>query len=143
MKIPARVSFVTLAVRNVPRMAEFYRQFGWPESATNSEHHVAFQTGGAILGLYGAEHYEQDLGAAPPPGAFRGFTLAINLEGPEEVDRVYDVIRSAEGATVHGAPQDLSFGGRGFVFSDPEGNIWDVIWTEGTDFDERGGLIFP
>ena len=143
MNVPARVSFVTLAVRDLPRMARFYRQFGWPESATNSEDHVAFQTGGAILGLYGAANYEADLGPAPAPGAFKGFTLAINLEGPAEVDAAYEAMRSIEGATLHGEPQDLPFGGRGFSFTDPEGNLWEVIWTDGTSFDERGGLIFP
>ena len=143
MSVPARISFVTLAVRDLPRMAAFYRQLGWPESTTNSDAHVAFLTGGAILGLFGAEHYEATLGPAPAPGAFRGVTLAINLEGPAEVDRVHDALQSAEGATVHGPPQDLSFGGRGFTFSDPEGNAWEVIWTDGTAFDDRGGLIFP
>jgi catechol 2,3-dioxygenase-like lactoylglutathione lyase family enzyme len=92
--LPARVSFVTLAVRDLPRMAAFFRQFGWPESETNDENHVAFQCGGAVLGLYGAEHYEPEFGPAPGPG-------------------------------------------------DPEGNVWDVIRTAGTSFDERGGLIFP
>ncbi len=29
-------------------MAAFFRQFGWPESATNSDEHVAFQCGGAV-----------------------------------------------------------------------------------------------
>ena len=47
-RIPARVSFVTLAVRDFARMAKFYRQFGWPESKDSNEEFVAFQTGGAI-----------------------------------------------------------------------------------------------
>ncbi len=55
MSLPPRVSFITLAVRDLPRMAAFFRQFGWPESETNDENHVAFQCGGAVLGLYGAE----------------------------------------------------------------------------------------
>ncbi len=56
MTLPARVRFVTLAVRDLPRLAAFYRQFGWPESETSAENHVAFQCGGAVLGLFGAEH---------------------------------------------------------------------------------------
>jgi uncharacterized glyoxalase superfamily protein PhnB len=124
-------------------MAAFYRQFGWPESETNSEHHVAFRCGGAVLGLYGAENYEPDFGPAPAAGDFKGFTLALNLEDGGAVDRAYDVIRAADGATVLSEPQNLHFGGRGFVFRDPEGNVWDVLWVEGTSFDERGGMIFP
>ena len=143
MTLPARVSFVTLAVRDLPKMAAFFRQFGWPEAKDNDENHVAFQCGGAVLGLFGAEHYEQTFGPAPEPGAFKGFTLAINLEDAEAVDRAYDSARSAKDIEILGEPTDLSFGGRGFVVRDPEGNVWDVIWTEGTSFDERGGLIFP
>ena len=143
MSLPARVSFVTLAVRDLPRMAAFFRQFGWPESKKNNDHHVAFQCGGAVLGLFGADRYEPSFGPAPPPGAFRGFTLAINLESAEAVDAAYRVVVAAEGAETLGEPQDLRFGGRGFAFRDPEGNVWDVIWTAGTSFDERGGLVFP
>ena len=66
MTVPARVSFVTLAVDDLPRMADFFRQFGWPEAADNDE-----------------------------------------------------------------------------KFKDPERNVWDVVWADGTSFDERGGLIFP
>jgi len=141
--IPARLSFVTLAVRDLPRMAAFYRSLGWPESARNNEHHVAFQCGGAVLGLFGAGRFEGRLGPAPAPGAFKGFTLALNLESAAEVDRVHGLLTQVEGATVHGDPEDLFFGGRGFTFEDPEGNQWDVLWADGTSFDERGGLIFP
>jgi len=143
MTVPARVSFVTLAVHDMPRMVAFYRQFGWPESATNSEHHVAFQTGGAVLGIYAAANYRESRGEAPPPGAFRGFTLAINLEDAAAVDAAHATLSSFEGVDLHGEPEDLFFGGRGFSFSDPEGNVWDVIWKSGTTFDARGGLIFP
>jgi uncharacterized glyoxalase superfamily protein PhnB len=143
MTLPARVSFVTLAVRDLPRMAAFFRGLGWPESETNSEQHVAFRCGGAVLGLYGAENFERDFGPSPEPGDFKGFTLAINLEGRDEVDAAYEILKGAEGAEVLAEPEELRFGGRGFAFRDPEGNVWDVIWTTGTSFDDRGGLIFP
>ena len=25
----------------------------------------------------------------------------------------------------------------------PEGNIWDVAWADGSTFDDRGGVVFP
>jgi hypothetical protein len=59
-------------VRDLPRMAAFYREFGWPESIHSDDHHVAFQTGGAILGLFGAEHYEGELGPAPRTARSKG-----------------------------------------------------------------------
>ena len=140
--VPARVSFVTLATRDFARMATFYRQFGWPESKDSEEEFIAFQTGGAILGLFPAKYYSA-LGEAPAPGAFKGFELAMNLEDAERVDAVYATLKTFEEIRLLGEPKDLSIGGRSFSFLDPEGNAWEVIWKSGTSFDTRGGLIFP
>ena len=140
--IPARVSFVTLAVRDFGRMAKFYRQFGWPESKDSNEDFVAFQTGGAILALFPARYYSS-LGEAPAAGSFKGFELAMNLDDAAQVDRVYTTLKSFAEARLQGPPKDLSIGGRAFSFLDPEDNAWEVIWKSGTSFDERGGLIFP
>jgi hypothetical protein len=30
-----------------------------------------------------------------------------------------------------------------FSFRDPEGNVWDVAWKAGSEFDDRGGFIYP
>ena len=141
-RVPARVSFVTLAVRDFARMAKFYRQFGWPESKDSNEDFVAFQTGGAILGLFPATYYAS-LGEAPAPGVFKGFEIAMNLDDAAQVDRVYAALKTFEGARLLSEPRDLSIGGRAFSFLDPEDNAWEVIWKSGTSFDERGGLIFP
>jgi catechol 2,3-dioxygenase-like lactoylglutathione lyase family enzyme len=142
-RIPARTSFVTLAVRDLPTMARFYRQFGWPESRFSDESFVAFQTNGAVLGLFPAKNYEAEFGAPPAPGVFKGFVLAINLEDAARVDAAYETMNRFDGIRITAEPKDLSFGGRGFDFLDPEGNAWEVVWAEDTSFDERGGLIFP
>jgi uncharacterized protein len=142
-RVPARMSFVTLAVRDMPAMTRFYRQFGWPESKFSDESFVAFQTSGAVLGLFPATNYEEEFGTPPAPGAFKGFVLAINLEDPARVDAAYETMKRFDGIRILGEPKDLSFGGRGFEFLDPEGNAWEVVWAEGTSFDERGGLVFP
>ena len=142
MTVPARVSFVTLAVRDMARMQRFYRQFGWPESKFTDDTFAAFQCGGAVLGLYGADNYAKDHGPLPPPGTFRGVVLAINCREATEVDRIHTAMRGFDGITIHGEPHDLSFG-RTFEWSDPEGNAWEVTYANGTSFDEREGLIFP
>src|SRR5439155_24201089 len=142
-RVPARVSFVTLAVRDMAEMTRFYRQFRWPESKHSDESFVAFQTGGAVLGLFPAKNYEKELGPAVGADVFKGSVLAINLEDAARVDAVYATMRRFEGIRMLGEPTNLSFGGRGFSFLDPEGNAWEVVWAEGTSFDDRGGLIFP
>ena len=142
-QIPARTSFVTLAVVDMPVMTRFYRQFGWPEAKVNDENFVAFQTTGAVLGLFPAKNYEEEFGSPPAPGAFKGFVLAINLEDAARVDAAYETMKLFDGIRIMGEPKDLSFGGRGFEFLDPEGNAWEVVWAEDTSFDDRGALIFP
>ena len=141
-RIPARTSFVTLAVTDLPTMARFYRQFGWPESKFSDESFVAFQTSGAVLGLFPATNYEE-FGPVVGPGLFKGFVLAINLEDRTRVDAAYEILKGFDGIRIVAEPKDLSFGGRGFEFLDPEGNAWEVVWAEETSFDARGGLIFP
>jgi uncharacterized protein len=142
-RIPARLSFVTLAVRDLPAMTRFYRQFRWPEAKVNDENFVAFQTSGAVLGLFSAKNYEEEFGSPPAAGVFKGFVLAINLEDAARVDSAYETMKVFDGIRIMGEPKDLSFGGRGFEFLDPEGNAWEVVWAEDTSFDERGALIFP
>jgi catechol 2,3-dioxygenase-like lactoylglutathione lyase family enzyme len=142
-RVPARMSFVTLAVVDMPAMTRFYRQFGWPEAKVSDEHFVAFQTSGAVLGLFPATNYEEEFGSPPPAGAFKGFVLAINLEDAGRVDGAYETMKGFDRIRIMGEPKDLSFGGRGFEFLDPEGNAWEVVWAEDTSFDERGALIFP
>ena len=141
MNLPARISFVTLASRDIERMARFYRQFGWPEAPSSDPEHVVFQcTNGVVLGLYGSHHYEGRHG--PPAAGFRGFTLAVNVESLDEVQRAYDVVKEFDGVQDLDPPQREEWGG-GFSFRDPEGNVWDVVWAEGSRIDERGGLLFP
>ena len=143
VRVPARVSFVTLVCRDVARMKRFYDQLGWPPSQHNDDSFAAYQCGGAVLGLFGETNYLKTHGAAPAAGAFRGVVLAINCRDAAEVDETYASLSRIDGVRLLGAPKDLSFGGRGFDWTDPEGNAWEVVWAEGTSFDAREGLIFP
>jgi catechol 2,3-dioxygenase-like lactoylglutathione lyase family enzyme len=141
--VPARLSFVTLACRDVRAMKAFYDQFGWPPSKHNDDSFAAYQCGGAVLGLFGSGNYAKSRGPMPAGDAFRGVVLSINCRDAAEVDRTYDALKLIPGVRLDGAPTNLSIGGRGFEWRDPEGNVWEVIWAEGTSFDDREGLIFP
>jgi len=141
--VPARLSFVTLACRDVPAMKAFYDQFGWPPSKHNDASFAAYQLGGAVLGLFGVENYEKARGAIPAGDSFRGVVLSVNCRDAAEVDDTYAALKAIPGVRLDGAPTDLSIGGRGFEWKDPEGNVWEVIWADGTSFDDREALIFP
>lgn len=139
--IPARITLVTLACRDVERMAQLFRELGWPETPASDEHHRTFQcSNGVVLALYGAKNYEPTLG--PPASGFRGFTLAINLGSFEECKAAYEVLRGVSGVELLEEPMEAFWGG-GFSWRNPEGNIWDVAWAKDARLDERGGVAFP
>jgi uncharacterized protein len=141
VNLPARVGLITLACRDVDRMARLFRALGWPETPESDEHHRTFQcTNGVVFGLYAASNYEPAFG--PPTDGFRGFTIAVNLESFEETQAVYETLRGIEDVELLEEPAEAFWGG-GFSWRDPEGNIWDVAWAKGTSFDDRGGLFFP
>ena len=141
MRLPARIGLITFACRDVERMAQLFRDLGWPETPESDEHHRTFQcTNGVVIACFAASNYEPEHGR--PAEGFRGTTLSVNLESLEEVRAVHETLRGVDGVELLGEPEEAFWGG-GFSWRDPEGNIWDVAWAKGTTLDERGGLTFP
>jgi catechol 2,3-dioxygenase-like lactoylglutathione lyase family enzyme len=141
MRLPPRIGLVTLAVRDIERMADLFRALGWPEAPSSEPPHRVFQlTNGVAIALYGAERYERAFG--PIPEGFRGFTLCVNLGSMAEVRAAHAALAAIPDVDLLEDPQEAEWGG-GFSWRDPEGNVWDVAWADGSTFDERGGLTFP
>ena len=141
--IPARISIVTIGARDVIALGAFYRRLGWTEVMKADDGFTAYETAGAILTLYPLNSLASDANVEPARDqGFRGITLAINVEGPDDVDRSIEDARDA-GADILTEPETATWGGRSAYFADPEGNVWEVAWMPGSSFDERGGLILP
>src|SRR4051812_20537647 len=143
MTIPPRITFATLGARDVGRLKAFYESFGWP--LHYSDDVVAmFFLDGANLAIYSLESLARDANATelPPPLAFKGANLAINVAERDEVDSVIDEAR-ALGATILAEPETMDWGGRSAQFADPENNAWEVAWVPGSSFDEHGQLVWP
>jgi predicted lactoylglutathione lyase len=140
--IPARISAVTLACRDIGRVAAFYRQFGWPEAPTSVPEHVVFQcTNGVVLGLFSEARFERQFGVGAE--GFRGFALTIHCEDEEAVVRAHQQLREFDDVGALDSEPERSGWGYGFSFRDPEANIWGVAVKYGSDFDDRGGFIYP
>ncbi|MFI5034613.1 MAG: VOC family protein [Acidimicrobiales bacterium] len=141
MKLPARIGLITLACRDVERMARLFRDLGWPETPESDEHHRTFQcTNGVVIALFAASNYEPVFGPVVP--GFRGTTLCVNLASLEECVDVYDTLAAVKGVELLEKPTEYFWGG-GFSWRDPEGNVWDVACAKGTAIDDRGGVTFP
>lgn len=146
--IPARISLATLGVSDVQRATEFYTALGWPRAGSSVEGEVTFfPTAGAALSLFGAAdlaadaHLPEDAARAVST-AFRGVTLAINLESREAVDAAFVTARGA-GARIVKAPQATDWGGYSGYFADPDGHLWEVAHNPGWPLDERGLPVIP
>ena len=139
--LPAQPNFITLACRDVARMAEFLRALGWPEAPGSEDVHRVFQcTNGVCVALFAAANYEPAFG--PRADGFRGFTLGVNVGTPEEVDTAYEALRGIDGAQLLEEPFDSPHGFRGFSFRDPEGNLWDVAYKIGSQVTPAGDLTW-
>jgi len=138
MTILARVTVVTLGAYDVPKLRAFYRGLGWRKKADSSDGFASFFTSGAILAIFPFSALAAD-GRVPPSEvgtAFRGVTLAINVERAELVDETIAELRAA-GARITKEPEDAFWGGRSAYFADPEHNLWEVVWAPGA-FDADG-----
>jgi uncharacterized protein len=138
--LPARVSMVTLATQDLKKMSAFFDQLGWPRSPRSNPHHISYQTAGAIFSLWQKENFEK-LGMKKDFQHFSGALLSIYVESPELVDLSLDKAKKA-GATIVTPSKTTSYAGRTGSFKDPEGNIWEITWAEGVEFDSRGSLKY-
>jgi uncharacterized protein len=138
MPVPARVSLVTLGVKDVARSTAFYVALGWPLSSASVPGDVSFfKTAGGLLALWNEDLLAEDAGL---PGAAAGdrrsHALAINLESREEVDAALAAAVAAGGRITRPA-QATDWGGYNGYFADLDGHLWEVahnpFWPIGDD----------
>jgi catechol 2,3-dioxygenase-like lactoylglutathione lyase family enzyme len=130
--VPARLNVVTLGARDLARLRTFYAALGW-EVAIAADDFCAFQLRGALLALFPWDKLAADgqTEAAAPAQGMRGFSLGINVDRPEQVDKTIAAAESA-GARVTKRPSDpTEFAGRHAYFADPEENYWEVVYLKG------------
>ncbi len=142
--VPARLSVLTLGVRDLPAVRRFYEALGWPAAPGSDDEFTRFDLGGAILTLYSLEALaeEANLPLEPSGGGFLGFTCAITVESEDLVDAAFEKVSSV-GGRILAQPVKRAWGGRSGYFADPEGHAWEVVWLPGARFDGRGALIWP
>ena len=128
----ARLSLVTLVVRDIDRSRGFYvAGLGWVPELDVPGEVVMIRVGDRLLlSLWQEDAAVEELGpigrgeGAPP------FTLAHNVASPAEVDAVLAAARDA-GAEVTAAPVLRSWGGYSGYFADPDGFRWEVAYNPG------------
>ncbi len=142
--IPAKITLVTVAANSVPMLRAFYQSLGWPETDVSSDKYAVFKTAGVLLSIFPIAEALHEAGlesVSPPsePPAFKGVTLSINVDSPEQVDAIMHQVQAKGGKVLNG-PSDAVWGGRTGHFMDPENNLWEVAWNPTAVFNEYGAM---
>ena len=135
-----RVSFVTLAVRDVGASRAFFVDgLGWEPALHVAGEVLMFQVADkVVLSLWDADHFEAEVGAAPALGGVPPVTLAHNCATKAGVDRVLETARRAGSEDVRAA-QEREWGGYTGYFTDPDGYRWEIAYNPG----EIGQAVLP
>jgi predicted lactoylglutathione lyase len=139
--IPAKIGFITLAVQDIERSVEFYRDgLGWQtngiegrefhDEVTGADGTIAIflLDGGLMLGLYERSNLALDARVPPDPPSATEFSLGISASSKAEVDQVLAAVRAA-GATMPAPAHMRPFGVYSGYFQDPDGHLWEVAWN--------------
>jgi uncharacterized protein len=143
MSLPARISIVTLGVRDIARARGFYEALGWHSSSASTNEICWFHTADSALGLFRLEDLAEDARVPVPDGqGFRGVTLAVNVAREDEVAAGLASAQAA-GATILKEPERLDWGGVAGYFADPDGHVWEVCFNPHFPIAPGGRLELP
>jgi catechol 2,3-dioxygenase-like lactoylglutathione lyase family enzyme len=142
--VEARIGVLTLAVDDLDRALEFYREgLGLPsrgiigtewegddENAAGAV--VMFQLeGGLILALYPRTQLAKDAQVPLGPPKAGEFSIGQIVESADEVDRILAQAEAA-GATLPGPAHERPWGIYSGYFRDPDGHLWEIIHNPST-----------
>lgn len=130
----AKISLITLGVRDFDRSLAFYREgLGLPaHNYKPGEDFCMFRLEGTWLALFPRAELAKDAAVDDDGAVFPGFALAHNVAGRDEVDAVFAHAISI-GAKALKAPQEVFWGGYSGYFADPDGFLWEVAHNPFTD----------
>lgn len=125
-----KISIITLGVDDLEKATAFYRDgLGLPQHQFEGEGVSFFALTGTWLALYPKPALAEDIGIdISEVGGTGSFTLAHNVDSPQEVDAVLKQAVAA-GARLIKPGQDVFWGGYSGYFQDPEGYFWEVAYN--------------
>jgi len=119
------ITLITLGVKDLQRAIEFYQHgLGLPRRE-GPDGIAFFETTGTMLSLYPRDKLAEDITIPEQGSGFPGFTLAHNVDSPEQVDRTLAEAVAA-GALLVKPGQKVFWGGYSGYFQDPDGFYWEV-----------------
>ncbi len=140
-----RVHVITLAVSDLERALEFYRdglglespgvvgtEFAGDETNPSGAAAMFELQGGLILALYPRTELAKDANVPLGPPKTGEFSIGHAVATKAEVDAVLSAAEAA-GATLTDQPHDRPWGIYSGYFRDLDGHLWEVIWNPRLD----------
>ncbi len=87
--------------------------------------------GGLILALYPRSELSKDARCTKGPPSPSEFSLGYMAVDKDEVDQILNQAKAA-GGTITDAAHDRPWGIYSGYFEDPDGHLWEVIWSPST-----------
>jgi len=129
-----RISFVTLAVRDLDRTRRFYVDgLGWTPELDVPGEVLMFRAGEhLVLSLWDEAEFEAEVGPIRRGDGVAPLTIAHNVRTEAEVDAILDLARSL-GADPVEAGRRRDWGGYSGYFADPDGFRWEIAVNTGME----------
>ncbi len=132
------VSLITLGVKDLAVSHRFYTDvMGWKTNSKPEDGVIFFPLNNIVLGLFGRAALAEDAKVADDGKGFPGFSLAHNLGSMEEVDALFESLKT-KGVEIVKPPEKVFWGGYSGYFKDPDGFLWEVAWNPGWTVNANG-----
>jgi len=135
-----RISFITLAVRDLDTTRRFYLDgLGWAAELDVPGEVVMIRAGEhLVLSLWDQDAFEAEVGPIRRGDGVVPLTLSHNVRTEDEVDAVLALARTAGADPVTDAVR-RDWGGYTGYFADPDGFRWEIATNPGP----IGELVLP
>jgi uncharacterized protein len=127
-----RISFLTLAVRDLEESRRFYVDgLGWtPDLEVEGDVVMLMAGERLVLSLWDREHFQAEVGPIADADGVPPFTISHNVATAAEVDAVLATARAA-GADPVTEAVEREWGGYTGYFGDPDGYRWEIATNPG------------
>ena len=127
-----RISFLTLAVRDLEASRRFYVDgLGWtPDVEVEGDVVMILAGERLVLSLWDREHFQAEVGQIAVGEGVPPFTISHNVATVAEVDAVLETARAA-GADPVTQAVEREWGGYTGYFADPDGYRWEIATNPG------------
>lgn len=124
-----RLTIVTLGVEDLTRSTNFYSNtLGWQKTNESNDNITFYKLNGILLSLYPIEKLAEDVRTAHQRSGFKGFSLAHNARSEDDVDQIFEDLKS-RGVTIVKEPEKVFWGGYSGYISDPDGYLWEIAFN--------------